>query len=358
MCRRSWAHASSSSERGRLLTILLAPLVPCSARLAVIAFLAPAFFGPRAFMVSWGLVLFSMGVLIGVGWLFNKILFRGQRSAFIMEMPLYHLPNARTIGLLVWQRSVSFVTKAGTNILAMAVAVWALSVLPNGDVSTSYLMRLGKLVSPVGTWMGFDWRLTVALIASFPAKENAVAALGVLFGHASGCGTDPDPGDGLHTRLGAGVSGGHDAIPPVRGHCRDHAPGNRFVEMAGAQRRIAAGDLDRGGGPRVPDGTGGWTMNMLAQLVGKLEAGGTLDTAALSAELGASPALLEAMLEHLGRLGLIRPYTRPSEACGDCGFKVSCGSRLDGGVRLWETVVRTGTPVPPEAGDARRCACS
>ena len=176
------------SRRGRLLTILLAPLVPCSARLAVIAFLAPAFFGPRAFMISWGLVLFSMGVLIGVGWLFNKILFRGQRSAFIMEMPLYHLPNARTIGLLVWQRSVSFVTKAGTNILAMAVAVWALSVLPNGEASTSYLMRLGKLVSPVGTWMGFDWRLTVALIASFPAKENAVAALGVLFGHASGAG--------------------------------------------------------------------------------------------------------------------------------------------------------------------------
>jgi ferrous iron transport protein B len=55
-------------------------------------------------------------------------------------------------------------------------------------VSTSYLMRLGKLVSPVGTWMGFDWRLTVALIASFPAKENAVASLGVLFGHASGAG--------------------------------------------------------------------------------------------------------------------------------------------------------------------------
>ena len=75
---------------------------------------------------------------------------------------------------------------------------------------------------------------------------------------------------------------------------------------------------------------------MLAQLVGKLEAGGSLDTAALSRELGVSPALLEAMLEHLGRLGLIRPYTRSSEACGECGFKASCGSKLDGGVRLWQ----------------------
>ena len=97
---------------------------------------------------------------------------------------------------------------------------------------------------------------------------------------------------------------------------------------------------------------------MLAQLVDKLEAGGTVDTAALSAELGASPALLEAMLEHLGRLGFIRPYIRPAEACGDCGFKASCGSRFDGGVRLWETVVRTGSPVQPEAGEALRCARS
>ena len=176
------------SKRGRLLTILLAPLMPCSARLAVIAFLAPAFFGPKAFIVSWGIVLFSMLVLVGLGWLLNMVIFRGRRSAFIMEMPLYHLPNARTIALLVWQRSVSFVSKAGTNIVAMALVVWALSVLPHGAFGTSYLTQLGRLLSPVGHWMGLDWRLTVALLASFPAKENAVATLGVIFGNASGAG--------------------------------------------------------------------------------------------------------------------------------------------------------------------------
>jgi ferrous iron transport protein B len=176
------------SRRGRLLTILLAPLMPCSARLAVIAFLAPAFFGPKAFIISWGLVLFSMLMLVGLGWLLNTVIFRGQRSAFIMEMPLYHVPNARTIALLVWQRSVSFVSKAGTTIVSMAIGVWALSVLPNGSLGTSYLTQLGRLLSPVGNWMGLDWRLTVALIASFPAKENAVATLGVIFGNASGGG--------------------------------------------------------------------------------------------------------------------------------------------------------------------------
>jgi ferrous iron transport protein B len=176
------------SHRARLLTILITPLVPCSARLATVAFLAPAFFGTKALVVSWALVLLSIGTLIGLGWLMNLVLFKGRRSAFIMEMPLYHMPNARTIGLHVWQRTLSFVRKAGTGILGMAVAIWVLSVLPSGDFDGSYLVSFGKLLSPVAVWMGLDWRLAVALIASFPAKENAIAALGVIFGSASGAG--------------------------------------------------------------------------------------------------------------------------------------------------------------------------
>lgn len=170
------------SKPARFLTILIAPLVPCTARMAVVAFLAPAFFGAKALFVSWGLVLLSLVTLVLSGVLLNKIIFKGQRSAFIMEMPLYHVPNGRTIGMLVWQRSLSFLKKAGTNILAMALVIWALSMLPNGDLNQSYLVQFGKWIEPVGRWMGFDWRLTVALITSFPAKENAVATLGVLFG--------------------------------------------------------------------------------------------------------------------------------------------------------------------------------
>jgi ferrous iron transport protein B len=98
-----------------------------------------------------------------------------------MELPLYHIPNQRTIGLLVWQRSLSFVKKAGTTILALSVGIWLLSTLPGGDLQTSYLARIGRLVEPVGQWMGMDWRLSVALLTSFMAKENAVATLGVLF---------------------------------------------------------------------------------------------------------------------------------------------------------------------------------
>ncbi len=172
----------------RLLTILIAPLVPCTARMAVVAFVAPVFFGPAAIWVSWGLVLLSLLALVASGALLNRVIFKGQRSAFIMEMPLYHVPNLRTIGLLIWQRALSFVKKAGTAILAMSLLVWVLSYLPDGDLNTSLLAQAGQAIEPVGRMMGFDWRLTVALITSFPAKENAVATLGVLFGDTSEAG--------------------------------------------------------------------------------------------------------------------------------------------------------------------------
>jgi ferrous iron transport protein B len=169
------------SHRARLLTIMLAPMIPCTARMAVIAFLAPAFFGPSATLVSWGLILMALVVLALSGILINKTIFHGERAAFIMELPLYHLPNWRTIGLLVWQRGLAFVKKAGTLILVVSVAIWALSTLPDGRIETSFLAQIGKALEPVGRLMGFDWRLMVALLTGFIAKENSIATLGVLF---------------------------------------------------------------------------------------------------------------------------------------------------------------------------------
>jgi len=170
------------SRRARLLTTMLAPLIPCAARMTVVAFLAPAFFGRAAALVSWGLVALNLFVLALAGVLLNRIAFKGARAAFIMELPLYHVPNGRTIGLTVWQHGLAFLKKAGTIILAISVLVWALSALPGGDIENSFLARIGHLLEPLGRLMGFDWRLMVALLASFVAKENAIATLGVLFG--------------------------------------------------------------------------------------------------------------------------------------------------------------------------------
>jgi ferrous iron transport protein B len=170
------------SRQGRLLTIMLAPLMPCTARMMILAFMTPLFFGPAAPLVAWSLVGLSLIVLAVSGIVINRVAFGGERSAFIMELPLYHVPNWRTIAMLVWQRSLAFFKRAGTVILVVSVVLWALSALPTGEIETSYLARMGQLLAPVGALMGLSWQMMVALFTSFIAKENAIASLGVLFG--------------------------------------------------------------------------------------------------------------------------------------------------------------------------------
>jgi ferrous iron transport protein B len=170
------------SPRARLLTIQLAPLVPCTARMAVVAFLTPAFFGRGAALVAWGLVLLNLIILALVGTVVNRLAFRRTHAAFIMELPLYHIPNGRTIGMFVWGNTTAFLRKAGSIILAVSVIVWALSVFPGPGIENSVIGRLGLMLTPVGQLMGLDWQPMVALVTSFAAKENVIATLGVLYG--------------------------------------------------------------------------------------------------------------------------------------------------------------------------------
>lgn len=171
------------SRRARLLTILLVPLVPCTARMAVITILAAVFFGPNAFWISWGLVGGSLVILAGLGLVLHHFFFENEHVAFIMELPLYHLPNFRTISMYVWDNVLGFLKKAGTTILVATLFIWVLSYFPTGDVMTSYLGMIGKYLEPIGSWMGLPWPVLVALLTSFVAKENTVATLGVLYGN-------------------------------------------------------------------------------------------------------------------------------------------------------------------------------
>ncbi len=170
------------SPRARLLTILLAPLVPCTARMSVIAILAPIFFGDSALWVTWGLLGLSMFALVSLGILLNRAVLRGEQVAFIMELPLYHVPNGRTIAISVWQNLVAFLKKAGTIILAMSVVIWGVSTYPGPGIENSVLGRLGRALEPLGRLMGLEWPLLVALLTSFVAKENTVATLGIIYG--------------------------------------------------------------------------------------------------------------------------------------------------------------------------------
>jgi len=175
------------SRRARLLTILITPLVPCTGRMAVVTIIAAAFFGSLAIFVSIGIVIFSMIMLIIIGFILNRFVIKGEPSSLIMELPLYHVPNPRLIALVTWQSLKAFIRRAGTVILGVSLAVWLLSVIPTGDINTSILAQIGKWLEPLGQLMGMGWQMIVALISSFIAKENTIATLGVLTsGQAAG----------------------------------------------------------------------------------------------------------------------------------------------------------------------------
>ncbi len=170
------------STKARLLTILLAPFVPCPARMSVVAILTPIFFVAQAPWVALGLMALAMLVMVLVGLLLHELLLGGEHVAFIMELPLYHPPDGRAILRSIYERLVDFLRVAGSIILVVSVLLWALLNLPTGQVETSYLAAFGRLLEPVGAWMGLSWQLMVALVTSFVRKENVIATLGVLYG--------------------------------------------------------------------------------------------------------------------------------------------------------------------------------
>lgn len=170
------------SKKERLLTIFLSPFVPCTARLAVLTFVAAAMFLERATVVSWSLLTLNILMLGITGILVNRVFLKDEPTPFIMELPLYHRPDFRTIGVVVWTRIVAFIRKAGTVILGVSILVWLLSNIPYGNVEESVLAWIGKHLECIGRPIGLDWRMMTALLTSVVAKENAIATLGVLYG--------------------------------------------------------------------------------------------------------------------------------------------------------------------------------
>ena len=170
------------SRKERLLTVLLSPFVPCTARLAVLTFVSAAMFAKAAILVSWSLLAANILILGAVGVFINRFFMKGEPMPFIMELPLYHKPNPRTIWLAVWSRTLAFVKRAGTVILVVSILIWVLSYLPDGNVESSLLAQIGRFFEPVGRPIGLDWKMITALLTSIMAKENAIATLAVLYG--------------------------------------------------------------------------------------------------------------------------------------------------------------------------------
>lgn len=177
-------------ERDRKITIMVTTFMPCSAKLPIIALVSGAFF-PHASWVAPSAYFLGMSMIILSGIILKKTrMFSGDTSAFIMELPAYHLPYAMTVLKYALDRAFSFVKRAGTIIFAMNVLIWFTSnynwTLAHVDASQSILADVGKVVAVIFAPLGFgEWRATVATITGLIAKETIVGTMGVLFAHNS-----------------------------------------------------------------------------------------------------------------------------------------------------------------------------
>lgn len=179
------ATRSIESEKDRLLTILVNPFMSCSARLPVYVLFAGAFFGARAGGVMFFLYVLGIVVAIVSAKLFRSTILPGDVSPFVMEMPPYRIPTAMTSLVHMWSRGSLYLRKAGTIILLGAVVVWTLASFPYGveyGSAESFAGMLGHLIEPLVAPLGFDWKVAVALVFGFFAKEVVVGSLGVLYG--------------------------------------------------------------------------------------------------------------------------------------------------------------------------------
>ena len=183
--------------RDRLVTILIAPLMTCSARLPVYALLISAFI-PRKSLLGGllnlqGLVMFALyasgiGIALIVAWLLNRTAFKGDKSPLLLELPTYKWPSLKNLAIGLLDRSRIFVRRAGTVILSLSILLWFVSSYPKAPegaaepaIHYSYAGKLGRAIEPVLEPLGFDWRVGVALVPSFAAREVMVSALATVY---------------------------------------------------------------------------------------------------------------------------------------------------------------------------------
>jgi ferrous iron transport protein B len=185
------------NERDRLTTILVAPLLTCSARLPVYALLIAAFIPAQRYLGGLlslqgitlaGLYLLGIGAAVVCALLFKRTLLRGGTPHFMMELPSYKWPSPRMVLFRVIERGWIFLRCAGTLILAVSILVWAALYYPHATQSTpqeqqrnSFLGQAGRIIEPVVRPLGWDWRIGCAVLASLPAREIVVATMGVMY---------------------------------------------------------------------------------------------------------------------------------------------------------------------------------
>ena len=193
--------------KDRLVTILVAPLMSCSARLPVyllmITALLPGDRVPVGGKVGLMLLMYALGTAgaFGFAWLFKKHLFKGEPPLMIMELPPYRMPRLQDVALQMLERAWIFLRQAGTIILGISILLWFLTTYPksSGDrtpqaqIAHSFAGLAGRTIEPAIRPLGFDWRIGIGLISSFAAREVFVSSMGVVFGVEDSGGQHPVP---------------------------------------------------------------------------------------------------------------------------------------------------------------------
>jgi ferrous iron transporter FeoB len=177
-----------SSERDRKMTILLTPFMSCSAKLPIYAMFTVAFFPKHRALVM--IALYVTGILMGIlsGLVMKGTVFHGNPVPFVMELPNYRMPSAKSVALLIWDKAKDFLTRAFTVIFVATIVIWFLQTFDTrlnvvANSTQSMLADIGRFITPVFMPLGFsDWRAPTALITGFIAKEAVVSTLAVLTG--------------------------------------------------------------------------------------------------------------------------------------------------------------------------------
>lgn len=176
-------------RKSRLITMLVNPLMSCSARLPIYLVMIGAFFPNCAsFML---LCIYTAGILLAVimARIFSKFLVKGEDSPFVMELPPYRMPTSKSIMRHTWEKGAQYLKKMGGIIMIASIIIWFLGYYPQHDAyesvaeqqENSYIGQIGKAIEPVIKPLGFDWKLGIGLISGVGAKELVVSTLGVLY---------------------------------------------------------------------------------------------------------------------------------------------------------------------------------
>lgn len=183
------ASRTIENRKSRLVTILINPLMSCSARLPIYLLLVGVFFPKHASLVL--LSIYSLGIILAVimARLFSRFLVKGDDTPFVMELPPYRMPTSKAIFRHTWEKGAQYLRKMGGIIMVASIVIWALGYYPRPDASAdlaqqqenSYIGRIGKAIEPVMEPLGFDWKLSIGILSGVGAKELVVSSLGVLY---------------------------------------------------------------------------------------------------------------------------------------------------------------------------------